>query len=67
MLAHWAYAKTPGTHAIESVLLSQHNFEFRSVSRIYGQCGGAGLISISYFTAFLPILEGISVENSKLR
>ena len=44
--------------------LGQHNFEFRSVSRFYGKCGGAGLISISHFTT---ILEGINVEKSKLR
>ena len=28
---------------------------------------GAGLISIPYSQLFLPILEGISVEKSKLR
>ena len=29
--------------------------------------GGAGLIFISHFTTVLPILEGISVEKSKLK
>ena len=43
----------------------KHNFEFRPVSRFQGTCVLAGLISISQ--QFMPILEGISVEKSKLR
>ena len=48
-------------------MLGQHNFEFRSVSRFQGKFDGAGLISISHFTTFLPLLEAISVEKPKLR
>ena len=29
---------------LHSTLLGQHNFEFRSVSRFKGKCGGAGTI-----------------------
>ena len=53
-----------GWDSTESCSLGQNNFVFWSVSRFYGKCGRAGLISISQ--QFLLILEGISFEKSKL-
>ena len=53
--------------ALKYINQCDKGFEFRSVSRFNGKCGGAGLISISHCTKMQPIIEGIGADKFKLR
>ena len=53
-------------NADRKFLQGKQNLELRSVSRFHGKCGGAGLYLIEILEQFLPILECLNVEKSKL-
>ena len=52
--------------AYKMYVFGQHNFEFRSVSRFHGKCGGAGLISISQLSTNLADFSGCKCWKIKV-